>query len=247
MNNKIKILFLTATPTDLNRLHLQEEAREIELKIEAASHRDVFEFKTHLSVRMGDLQETLLRHQPDILHFSGQGSVEDGIVLEDKFGHNQIVGPEELTQLFAILKGDIRLVVLNACYSKSQAQAISKVIDYTVGINGAIGDDAAVAFSASFYMALGFGRSVKEAFDLARVNLRLSAIVEDKIPYLIIRKGVAASEPFVVHRGSRNIRIGGNVRDSTVVDNNNSIQDRGGGDLIGKSVNVEPDKPWPRD
>src|SRR5690348_11295843 len=54
---------------------------------------------------------------------------------------------------------------LNACYTRVQAEAISDVIDYVIGMNATIGDKAASAFAASFYRAIGFGRSVKDSFD----------------------------------------------------------------------------------
>ena len=47
-------------------------------------------------------------------------------------------------------------MILNACYSKKQAEAITQVIDCAIGMNDAIGDEAAITFAASFYRAIGF-------------------------------------------------------------------------------------------
>jgi hypothetical protein len=46
-----------------------------------------------------------------------------------------------------------------------------KEIDCAVGMSAPIGDRAAIAFSGEFYQALGFGRSVQEAFDLGVARL----------------------------------------------------------------------------
>jgi CHAT domain len=242
MPDKIKILFLAANPNDLSNLRLGEETREIERQIAASRNRDHFELKTQLAVRMSDFQEALLNYQPHIVHFSGHGTAAGGIVLENNLGQSQAVGARALAGLFATLKDNIRLVVLNACYSKSQARAISKVIDYTVGMSEEIGDEAAVAFSASLYLAIGFGRSMKVAFDLAEVSLMAPMLAEDHIPRLIVRKGVDMNQAFLEQLPSadsqsdragqnrpssptsNNLTIGGNVdRSSIIVGNNNSI------------------------
>jgi len=102
------------------------------------------------------------------------------------------VSPSALKALFSTLKDNIRLVVLNACYSKTQAEAIVEVIDCVVGMNTSIGDQAAIAFAASFYRAIGFGRSIKEAFEQGKVSLMLEGIPEENTLELLCRKGIDA-------------------------------------------------------
>ena len=79
--------------------------------------------------------------------------------------------------------------MLNACYSRPQAEALAQTIDCTVGMNRPIGDEAAIVFAASFYRAIGFGRSVKEAFELGKAALLLEGIPEDQTPELLTRHG----------------------------------------------------------
>ena len=50
----------------------------------------------------------------------------------------------------SILNGNIRVVVLNACYAKDQAQALATAIDFTIGMNAAIKDKDATTFAAHF-------------------------------------------------------------------------------------------------
>ena len=100
---------------------------------------------------------------------------------------------EALVHLFRTLKDNIRLVLLNACSTRPQAEAIAETIDCTIGMRKPIGDDAAIVFAASFYRALGFGRSVKEAFEVGKAALLLEGIPEDKTPELLTRAGVDAS------------------------------------------------------
>lgn len=181
----IKILFLAANPSDTTRLRLDEESRAIDDSLRKAEFRDNFDIRPHFAVRISDLQPLLLRYQPDIVHFSGHGSESSEIILEDRRGISQGVSPRALGKLFSVLKDDIRCVVLNACYSEVQAQAIAEHIDCVVGMSHVIGDAAAINFSSAFYQALGFGRDVKTAFDLGCVQIDLDGLGQQAIPRLL--------------------------------------------------------------
>jgi hypothetical protein len=182
---KIRILFLTANPTDTNRLRLDEESRAIDQSLRRAEFRDRFELEQFQAVRVGDLQECLLRFKPHIVHFSGHGSEEGEIYLQDSSGMSKPVSEKSLGKLFAVLKDNIRCVVLNACYSKTQAEAIAAHIDAVVGMSTAIGDQAAISFSAAFYQALAYGRDLQTAFDLGTIQIDLEAIPEEDTPQLL--------------------------------------------------------------
>ena len=187
---KIKVLFLPANPEGTSFLKLDEEARNITGMIRAAEYRDALELVTRWAVRVGDLQQELLGQKPHILHFSGHGSPSEEIFLADDHGKSKAISKEALQHLLSVLKDNLQLVVLNACYSRPQAEAIIEHIDCAVGMNRAIGDQAAILFAGSLYRALGFGRSVNEAFELGRNALLLEGIPEDKTPELLHRAGV---------------------------------------------------------
>ncbi|MBE9507063.1 MAG: CHAT domain-containing protein, partial [Chloroflexi bacterium] len=125
----IKILFLAANPTNTARLRLDEESRAIDQALRQAEYRDKFEIAQHWAVRVADLQGYLLRHKPDIVHFSGHGGQSSEIILEDSSGESHPVSTRALSTLFSVLKDNIRCVVLNACYSEQQARAIAEYID----------------------------------------------------------------------------------------------------------------------
>jgi hypothetical protein len=186
----IKILFLSANPTDTQSLRLGEEMRAIQEKLQASPLRDSFIIEQHWAVRSTDLEACLLQHKPQIVHFSGHGRAAGQIVLQDESGESQPVLLQGLKELFELLKGDISCVVLNSCYSGRQAKAIAESIPCVVGMSGTIGDDAAIAFAASFYQALGYGKSIKAAFDLARVQVHLNSFSGRNAPELITREGV---------------------------------------------------------
>lgn len=193
---KVKILFLGANPTDTSRLKLDEEVRAITEKIRIAEYRDSLDLIAGWAVRADDLLQLLNLHKPHIVHFSGHGNPSGEILVIDNNGRTKPVNPIALKALFTTLKDNIQIVILNACYSKIQAQAIVEVIDYTIGMNAAIGDQSAIIFAASFYRALGFGRSVQEAFDQGKTALLLEGVSGNNIPELLIKVGANPSQTF---------------------------------------------------
>ena len=189
----IKAVFFAANPLDLQPLRLDVEAREITAKVRASKYRDVLELIPVLATRPDDLLQALNTHRPQIVHFSGHGTTAGEIVLVDDQGQAKPVTAQALKSLFTTFKDDIRLVILNACYSEKQAVAITSVIDCAVAINDAITDAAAIIFTGSFYRALGFGRSVRDAFDQGITALMLEGIAEEHKPQLLVREDVDPS------------------------------------------------------
>lgn len=76
MRDKIKVLFLAVNPLGTQTLQLAVEAERIFNAIESGPAREAFEIVHHLGLRPTDLQRLLLKHQPNIVHFSGHGSAE---------------------------------------------------------------------------------------------------------------------------------------------------------------------------
>jgi hypothetical protein len=130
-NSKICILLLTANPTGETNLRLDEELREIDQRLQAAKYRDHFHLEKHGALRVSDIQQYLLRHQPEIVHFSGHGTGYSELIFENQDGLGQPVPGKALTDLFGLFKETIRCVVLNACFSQQQAEAIAQEIDFS--------------------------------------------------------------------------------------------------------------------
>ena len=92
----------------------------------------------------------------------------------DGAGEARPVQPEALASLFAILKDNVRCVVLNACFSNQQAGGIARSIDCVIGMAEEVADTAAIDFATGFYLGLGYGRSVQTAFELGRNRINLA-------------------------------------------------------------------------
>jgi hypothetical protein len=187
---KIRILFLSANPWTTSRILVDKEAREIHEKLDEGPHRDRFELVKHAAIRAGDLQRLLMKYQPNIVHFSCHGSKGQKIILEGSPGRGKLVDPQGLVEVFRLCRDHVRLVLLNACFTKPQARALTDVIDYSIGIGRAIGDRAGVAFAGAFYRALGFGKPVPEAFESAQAELRLTKTPRSKGIELFTREGL---------------------------------------------------------
>ncbi|MDF5723665.1 MAG: CHAT domain-containing protein [Rhizonema sp. PD37] len=183
-----KILILSANPQDTNKLRLDREVREIQAALKRAKNREKYEIITEWAVRIDDLRRVLLDHQPTIVHFSGHGSGNDGLALENNFGQTQLISTESLAKLFGLFQGKIECVLLNACYSQAQVAAIHQHIDCVVGMNQAIGDVAATEFAIGFYDALGAGRSYEDCFEVGCASIDLQGIPESDIPVIKVRR-----------------------------------------------------------
>ena len=188
-----KILLLSANPTNTSKLRLDEEVREIEAGLERAKRRDEFEIISKQAVQVDDLYRALLDFEPQIVHFSGHGMGEEGLALKGSSGKMQLVNTEALAKLFKLFPR-VECVLLNACYSEVQAEAIHQHIDYVIGMSQEIADDAAIKFAVGFYDALGAGRTIEDGFAFGCVAIDLENIPEFSTPVLKSRQNTSDTE-----------------------------------------------------
>lgn len=184
---KQKILFLTSNPEDTTRLRIDKEAREIEEGLRRANRRDYFELIIKLATRPRDLSRAVLDINPQIIHFSGHGDIE-GIILETEMGQPKLVSSDAIATLFSLFNETINCVILNSCYSHTQAKEISKFVPYVIGMKKSISDSAAIAFSISFYDAIGAGKDIDFAFKFGKSNIGLEGLSDKEVPILIKNK-----------------------------------------------------------
>ncbi|TAD98592.1 MAG: CHAT domain-containing protein [Bacteroidetes bacterium] len=188
---KKTILFLASSPSTLSRMQLGKEHDQIQDNLQRANMRDFFDLEQQFATTTDSMMQSLLDKNPYIVHFSGHGTNSSGdtnsggIYLENGSGDSQLVNAKALEGLFKLCASHVKCVILNACYSETQAKAIGKNIEYVVGMNKAILDTAALHFSVGFYKALGAGRSVEDAFESGRVKIDMENINGSDIPQLL--------------------------------------------------------------
>jgi len=157
------VLFVAANPVGLNQLDLGEECRAIDQAIGGGPKRDQIRLEARWAARPRDLIPAINRHAPRVLHFCGHGAGEDGLCFQTDGGDAAPVTADGIAQVMQSAGSKIVLVVLNACYSEVQAQAIAAHVPCVVGMPHAVGDHAAIVYAAALYSALAFGLSVDVA------------------------------------------------------------------------------------
>ena len=214
-----KILILTAIP---HGLRLDKEIREIESAIRRSARRDKFEILIRTAVRPQDIRRAIAEERPQIVHFCGHGLKDGSLLLEDDGGKNKPVSAEGLAQLFKLHADYVNCVLLNACHSANPAEAISQYINYAIGMNQEIQDQAAIAFAQGFYDALGYDAPdnldvFQRAFDEGLVAIQLEDISEGQIPVLAKNKNpVQSKSPSHLQSSPLNLDIEQELNDSDI-------------------------------
>ncbi|MBE8990049.1 CHAT domain-containing protein [Nostoc sp. LEGE 12450] len=177
------ILLLAANPKGTEGLRLQEEEREIKERLRLAGYGKT-PINSTGATRTKDIQQAMLDFNPQIVHFSGHGAEQDGLVFEDVTGKANLVSSNALAGLFRLFSKRVECVVLNACGTKPQAEAIAQYVNYVVGMSRELGDRAAIDFAIGFYSALGAGESIEFAYELGCNAIQLGGIEEHLTPVL---------------------------------------------------------------
>lgn len=191
-SGKIKILMLTSNPAKTTKLNLDKEYTDINRKLQ--QKQELYNIILEKAVSGTEFKEFTQRERPSILHFSGHGAEGDyaGIIVQNDDKNGEALIPVKgLRALFKLFKKrlNIKVVLLNACYTQEQAATISEYVDYVIGTNVDIGDVAASAFSSGFYFQLAKDEqmNVEDAFDSGRTEAVMKGADEDN--FVIYRKG----------------------------------------------------------
>lgn len=187
---QLKVLMLTANPAGTTELNLNREHARIAEELQKVPEK--FHLKVKRSVNQIDFQQYTENERPYVLHFSGhgEGGEDGGIIVQDEERRGESkISPEALEVLFEYLVKDvgipINLVVLNACHSAAQAEAIAKHVPYVIGTTMAIEDDAAIAFSVGLYFQLARTNDILLSFKSGRSQAVLAGA---KKPYFALYK-----------------------------------------------------------
>jgi hypothetical protein len=137
--------------------------------------------------------------KPDIVHFSGHGGGEEGLVFakSDLIRNENIENPEDdgvqmvsaqiLRNMFSTANKNLKLVVLNTCLSEVQAKEISQEIDFVIGMSDFIIDNTAIVFARRLYQSLASDKSIQDSFKQAKTQVLLEAPDEDETPVMFVK------------------------------------------------------------
>lgn len=172
---KKRILIISASPSDQDKLSVYKEAQKIESAI-----GEKYEVHHVSAATAEDVVQAILRHEPQFIHISGHGA--DGrIALETGEGKTQVI---DLAAL-AVLLGQFEVegLLVNACYS-SKTTALDDISDWLVAMAKEISDKGALAFTTGFYLALEAGQGIEKAFAAGRAMLGMVNMKEIDTPVL---------------------------------------------------------------
>ncbi len=164
---KKKILALVSNPKSTAHLNILDEIGDLKEAMKRAEKRDLFTVEWDVVKTQTDLRRHSLDYKPQIIHFCGHGTRE-GLVLEDEKGQAKIVSNAFVVDLLRNFADRIECVLLNACDSEPLADEIAEHINYAIGMNRPVLDDAAIAFTEGFYDTLGAGESIECAFEVGK-------------------------------------------------------------------------------
>ena len=218
---KHTILFLAANPSGTDPRALDREARAIQAELERSGFRDRFELVTRWAAEPIDLLRELRKLKPTVVHFSGHGAPaaagehrsgpvsrhdvggepghngsepRHGLFFQGPDGRPQLVSTEALEETFGAVGDSVKVVVLSACYSDMQANALLRHVGCVVGMRGSIHDDAARSFAIGFYGGLGERESVAAAYRQGCAAISLEGLPDGARPQLAVRPDVDASK-----------------------------------------------------
>lgn len=122
---------------------------------------------------------------------AGPGSVVVVVRIEASMGPSMIVDGDGI-RLPAQRAAPAQLVVLNACYSESQAEALRVHVPCVVGMTAKIGDESSRRFAIGLYGGLAHGESVERACAQGCAAIDLDGLADHDQPKLLVRDGVDA-------------------------------------------------------
>jgi hypothetical protein len=192
----LRILYATATPE--GELRVSQEIRRVKNAVAAALHRDLIDIEHAPDVTAEDLLNYLTSFQPHVVHFSGHAD-ENVLVFDDgsiEGGHGREIPTELFMRAVAAPAQKPLLVVLNACESATNLEALLAGVPVAIGMSAKVGDADAITFATRFYRGIADGQSVASALAIARVDMEMNGLPDHDLPTLVTAPGV---DPFAVH------------------------------------------------
>jgi hypothetical protein len=109
-----------------------------------------------------------------------------GICVEDQNGEEQTIDIEQLAGVLRLARSlGLKGVVMNACYSETQAEVIAHAVGSVVAMEGLVSDRGAIEFTRAFYGCLGDGLPFDRAYEWALAEAGLNNAIGQLRPHLI--------------------------------------------------------------
>lgn len=158
-----------------------------------------------------------------IIHFTGHGT-PGAVTFEDTAGAMYLLNARGLRELFAVGDGaqGVEFVFVSACHSQDVGLAfVAAGVPHVVAVktDDEVLDKASLEFAKQFYTALLSGKSVSQAFEVARTAVKWDPDITNK--------AVEADKFLLLGSGSHDTaRIFSNVPRGDMVDMSRPIKNK---------------------
>ncbi|MBD2148522.1 tetratricopeptide repeat protein [Pseudanabaena sp. FACHB-1277] len=206
--DRVRILVVAANPLGSSPLKLDHEVKTIQEALRRSRKRDNFVVEYRLAATPSELRRALLDVEPHVVHFSGHGAGDRGLLFVSDESASAIyrseggevrsratdsneikfVPAKPLANLLQLCDDHLECVVLNACYSDVQGDAISANIPFTIGMRDVVKDNVAIKFSQGFYDAIGAGKGYESALKCGKVAIEFDLANDQASQILVLRK-----------------------------------------------------------
>jgi hypothetical protein len=180
-NEPIQILVAGVMPYDLPSVNFEKEYRLIKESISRVLGRQSERFTVipEREVTLQSLRVAVAQHKPHVLHLITHG--ENGNhYFETTRGDPILVSSTDLLRAISVEGVNLSLFVSTACMGMQDnldentwglGKRLSSIIPITIGMQIAISEAAALAFTDEFYGSLAASFSVLDSFALARERI----------------------------------------------------------------------------
>ena len=155
----------------LNQIQTPNEYHAIQEALRASRYRDAISLGGAIFAATRERLAQAYRHRPQVVHFAGHGNHRSLFVIED---HGVLANetPLDAAQFGAVLQAmedPVLLCVLNACESAQLTEDLVNrgAVKAAVGWPGTVSDSVAISFSRLLYGALGDGKTIADAVEVA--------------------------------------------------------------------------------
>jgi hypothetical protein len=180
----MRILFVSANPDWTPRLDLLDELRELKQSLKGKKYL----LELLPAAQPEDLKDAIDSNDDaiDILHFTGHGTKQDGLLFRKSDGRKTAITASDLNEMFRNKK--VKLAVLNACHTQATAEGITGFANTVIGTTAKLEEISAKKLTKVLYAALGNGKSIDEAFKEATQTLDKTGLQNIYKPYRLAEK-----------------------------------------------------------
>lgn len=186
MESKRKILFVAAEPIGLPVTYWQKEYKSIIDVFNFSKLKDYCLLEAEFDTKSNDFLLALER-EPWLIHFSGHGTQDGNLVFVDKHKEKFTARTRDLIPFFEESK-TLKCVLFCSCHSSKLVEETKKVVEYSIGFEGPVENEDAIAFISQFYRNLSLVKTIDAAFNRAVNVFSFNKYQGEVKPILQLRK-----------------------------------------------------------